>query len=645
MSETFVKTTCTRDCPNTCGLIAHVESGRVVKLTGNKEHPENQGRCCMKCSHFLEHIYDKSRVMYPLKKIDGTFVRISWDAALDEIAERFRELVLDGKASSILYYQGFAARTALKLVNRRFFSLLGNTSLTKGTICGGAGQGSQDLDFGERISHDIQDYENSGSMILWGRNPVATGINLVPAITGIKKRGGTVVLVDPVDTQTAPLCSMHIRPRPGTDAYLAMALARILHENHAEDTVFLEKHCENYSVYKEMIFRFSVEACALACDVSVSEIYAVADILMKQKPVAFVLGWGLHRWEYAHTTLRSIDALGAVCGSIGRSGGGVSQGFEEYAPYDWDVWGDALQPNRRKLYMQLIGSEILSADPPIEAMMITAGNPVAMVPDANLTINALESIPFLVVAGHFLDDTGSLADIFLPVTTYLEEKDIVASYGHSFIGPLNPAIPHMGECKSDFEIFMELGKRFDFADEYVKTADEWLDIIMRPTIEKGISLKQIFDGGVFQPDVPHVPYTDFVFPTPSGKFRLMEEFEYPSYEPPEYPYRLMSVAPKEWLCSEITMEDQPELLPVFLSMQEGEKLQIAEGEICGVESPVGEIRCKVHLVEKQRSDLVVIPRGGWSLAGRNVNLLTLGIVTKVGGGTAYYETRVRLVKI
>lgn len=644
MQTKFI-TTCTRDCPNTCGLVAVVENGKVTDLVGNRENPFNKGKTCLKCRRYLERVYHTERVMHPLKKKGGRFVRISWDEALDEIADRMKEICEKASPESILYYQGFGSRTALKLINRRFFNLLGNTTVTKGTICGGTGQSSQDLDFGCRISHDLRDYNNSKSMILWGRNPVVTGINLLPVMKNIKNKGGSVILIDPVDTETAPLCSLHIKPKPGTDGYLALALSRILHENEAEDRVFLMDRCLHYEEYKKIVFSHTVEEYVNLCDVPVEQMMEVIRVLEEMKPTAFVLGWGLHRWEYAHSSFRAIDALGASAGSIGVSGGGVSQGFEEYAPYDWSVCADELRPNRRKLYMQLLGEELSSADPEIQLAVITAGNPVSMLPNANLTRKALAEIPFLVVAGHFLDDTGVLADLFLPVTSFLEEKDVVASYGHDFIGPLNPAISHMGECKSDFEIFMELGRRFDFGKDYVKSAEEWLEIILKPTINRGIKLDDIFSGGVLNPQAPKVPYADKRFPTPSTKFQLLTDFYLPDRTDTQYDYQLMSTAPKEWLCSELTLTEQTELLPVSINSEEGKRLGLEDGGECIIENQYGMLRCRVRFVVSQRKDLVVVPRGGWGLAGRNVNVLTKGLISKVGDGTPYYETRVNLRKI
>jgi anaerobic selenocysteine-containing dehydrogenase len=379
----------------------------------------------------------------------------------------------------------------LKLVNRRLFNLLGPVTLTRGTVCGGAGQAAQDLDFGLRISHDVNDHANSRLMILWGRNPAATSLNLLPVIKKLNEAGRPVVLIDCVKTESAKLCDLHLAPRPGSDGDLALALSRILLESDAADMGFLENRCENLPAWKAMVLSETLSVRAGRCDLAPSAITDLARMIMENKPVSFVLGWGLHRWVNSHVTMRSIDALGAAAGSIGVSGGGVSQGFEEYQPYDRSVWGDHLQPEgRRRMYMPLLGEELEKADPMIEMAVITAGNPVAMLPDANLVRSGLSKIPFKVVAGHFLDDTARLADVFLPATTFAEEDDVVASYGHSFIAPVNKAIEPLGEARSDFDMFMGLGVRLGLKD-YVKPRAEWLDLIMAPTYAMGVDLESI----------------------------------------------------------------------------------------------------------------------------------------------------------
>jgi anaerobic selenocysteine-containing dehydrogenase len=644
MSERIVKTACTRDCPNTCSLLAKVVDGRVVSLSGDPDSPTNHGRVCRKCPGFVKRAYDPARILHPLVKSGGHLKRASWGEALDLVAGRLAELAASDP-ESILYYQGFGSRTALKLVNRRLFNLLGPATLTKGTICGGAGQGAQDLDYGTRISHDINDHRNSALMVLWGRNPASTSLNLLPVMKRLRETGRPVVLIDCVSTQSVKLCDLHLAPKPGRDSHLALALARLVFEAGREAGPFLAERCQNLEAYRRIVFSETLEARARACDLRPEAIESLAGLMMDNHPVSFVLGWGLHRWQRSHITLRAIDALGAVLGSIGVPGGGVSQGFEEYQPYDWSVWGDQLQPpDRRRLFMPLLGQELDQADPPIRLAVFTAGNPVAMLPDASRVQAAIARIPFKVVGGHFLDDTAQLADVFFPATTFLEEDDVVASYGHSRICPVNQAVEPLGEAKSDFDLFMGLGARLGLPD-YVLPRATWLERIMAPTLKMGVELSAIIGGGAWQPDIPHVPYQDGLFPTPDGKFNLLDEYAPPADHDPERRFALMSVAPAEWLCSEIRPAEHPGRLPVILSPAAASELALSEGEIVWVHNARGRVKAQVKLSPEMRPDLVVVPRGGWGSSGCNVNVLTKALVTVVGMGTPYYETRVDLAKL
>ncbi|HEY8909993.1 MAG TPA: molybdopterin-dependent oxidoreductase [Desulfosporosinus sp.] len=643
-------TTCTRDCPNSCGLSVQVEQGGAVMLGGNPRHPLNQGVACHKAQKFVQRAYSKDRILTPMRRNrkSGAWQRIRWDSALDEIAGRMSEIKDQYGAEAILYYRGFAQRTALRLLNERFFNLFGGVTGTYGTLCGGIGQASQDLDFGCRISHDPLDYENSRSLVLWGRNPVATNPYLLPVIARIRRQGGSVILIDPVASESKRICDVHIQPAPGKDAYLAMATAKRILALGREDREFLKFHSEGFSGFQQILDSFTLEELSQACDVPLQQIKLLADVLLEQKPTGILLGWGLHRWEYAHHMIRSIDALGAVAGLIGVKGGGVSQGFEEYAPYDLDWIGDSLYPDRRKLLMPLIGEEILKAkDPSIHMIFVTAGNPLCMAPNSGKVAAAFAQVPFVVVAGHFLDDTVAQADIFLPSTTFLEEQDIVASYGHNYVGPVNRAVAPLGESRSDFELFQSLAKRFPFGPEFNRSVEEWLPLLLAPLLAQGVTMEELWSGPVRLPCAPMVPYSDRKFATLSGKFQFMTEFDpLPSPEGEEgYPYQLMSVSPYGWLCSEMTPSDQEELTVILIHPEEAVRQSLADGDVVRVISSVGETKARLKLDRGQRQDTIVFPRGRWVKSGSSANLLTRDIVSKVGNGAPYYETKVRIERL
>ena len=648
MNEKTIVTTCTRDCPNTCGLVGTVQNGRLTRLAGNPAHPLTRGKACVKAQRYIERVYSPERVTRPLIRAHRheSWRTAGWDEALDLIAERLKAVAAESGPQAILYYQGYGERTALKLLNRYFFNLLGGVTTTSGSLCGGTGQSAQNLDFGCRISHDPLDHLNSRSMILWGRNPASTNISLVPIIRDIRKRGGQVALIDPAPSRSSALADRHITPRPGTDAFLAMAVTRILLDRGAEDRAFLRDHAEGAAAYEQILKNFNVEELCRRSDVPVEDAHFLADLLIRHSPTATLLGWGMHRHENAHVSIRAIDALGAVSGNIGVAGGGVSQGFEEYGPYDPTHWGDHLNPPRRTLLLPKIGREILDArGPEIRMIFVTAANPVCMAPNTATVTAAFRKAEFVVCTGHFLNDTADLAHVFLPATTFLEEEDVMASYGHNYVGPVNPVMEPVGECRSEFSMFSALAQRFPFADRFTRSAGQWLHDICAPVLKQGRSLEELRQGP-FRLNAPMVPYADRVFPTPSGKFRFPTRFDPATLGTPhpDFPYQLLTTAPHGHICSERTMGDHDPLPVVVLAEEEAERSGLRNGDTVTVESAIGSVQARLATRAGQRRDILVGERGGWLKAGHGLNRLTADIPSTVGGGTPYYETRVRLTK-
>ncbi len=646
-SHKEIYTTCTRDCPNTCGLKARVEDGKLVKLTGSQEHPLTRGKSCVKVLRYVKRVYHKDRVLYPMIRVNGQWERATWDQALDLVADKMHTIAAQDGNEAILYYQGYGERTALKLLNGYFFNLFGGVTTLTGSLCGGTGQGSQNLDFGNRISHDPLDHYNSKSMILWGRNPVSTNISLVPIIRDLRKRGGTVILVDPFKNKSAALAHRHIAPIPGRDVYLAMAITKLILEHGGEDRSFLKQNSVGAEEYLAILDRYTVPELCSWCAVSEEDADFMAQVMLRHRPTSILLGWGMHRHEHAHLSIRAIDALGAISGNIGVPGGGVSQGFEEYGPYDQQYWGEELNPPRRKLLMPCIGEEILNAtNPRIRMIFSTAANPVCMAPNSDKVIKAFKETEFVVYNGHFLDDTADHADVFLPATTFLEEDDVMATYGHNYVGPVNKAIEPLGECLSNFDMFQELSKRFSFASQYRKAWDVWLEKVCTPIWEQGCTPEQLRQGP-FRLDAPMAPYVDGVFSTSSGKFEFMTTFDPADLrdKDPEYPYTLLTIAPHDYICSERTLEDHPPLPPVWLHPEEAARRGVAEGETVLVSSVVGEIQATLCLDPTLRHDCMVAERGGWLKAGHGLNRLTRDMASVVGNGTPYYETTVTLKSI
>lgn len=421
-----------------------------------------------------------------------------------------------------------------------------------------------------------------------------------------------------------------------------MAATKLLMRAGVEDREFMEKHAEGAGDYEAILNRYTEPELADLAGVSSADIAYLADTLVNQKPTAILLGWGLHRHVSAHHSIRAVDALGAVSGNIGKPGGGVSQGFEEYGPYDPTYWGDHLNPPRRTLLMPVIGEEILQArNPDIRMIFVTAANPVCSAPNSRKVAEAFRKAEFVVYSGHFLDDTADHANVFLPATTFLEEEDVAASYGHNYVGPVNRAIAPVGESKSDFRIFFELASRFSFADRFRRGEAEWLRDLCAPIREQGCAMAAL-QKGPFRLDAPMVSYADRVFPIKSGKFGFMREFDPADIAPvdPAFPYKLLTIAPHSHICSERTLPEHPPLPTVTLNPEEASRCGVTDGVSVLVVSPIGEIQAILRTDPEMRRDILAAERGGWIKAGHGFNRLTRDLSSKVGRGTPYYETAV-----
>lgn len=641
-----VVTTCTRDCPSCCGLLAKVEDGRLAAILGNPDHPLNRGGCCAKMKDYVRRVHSPERVLHPMRRTDSGWVRIGWDEALDEVAERLKTTIAQSGPEAVLHYQGYGERTALKLLNGRFFAHLGGATGLRGSLCSGTAYAAMSLDFGERLSHDPLDHLNSRTVILWGRNPAATQFNLTRILASVRKQGGPnsqVWLVDPAATESLALCDRHIQCAPGGDLHLALGAARVALENGWQDDAFIRERTRGFDAYRKLAFSRSVDEHARLAGVPAQDVIDLAERLSRAKPAAILLGWGMHRHVEAHLAVRAVDALAAVTGNIGVPGGGVSQGFEEYGPYDQSAWGADLHPPRRALLLPRIGREILdAADPPVRMIVVSAANPVCMAPDSDTVAQAFGSREFVVCMGHFLDDTARLAHIFLPCAAFLEEDDVVAAYGHNHLGPVNKAVDPPGQCRSQFDIYQDLARRFPFADQYVKPLDEWLEAVCRPFLDKGFSLEELRRGPIRDPDAPMVPWQGGVFRTASGRFEFLDSLPASDVAPQKYPLTLLTTGSSRHLCSELTLAEHDPLPEARIHPDTGRRFGLTDGAEAWLENGLGRVKVLVRFDSRQRPDVCLCRRGGWVAAGHGLNRLIEARASALGDGTPYYQTRVSL---
>ena len=640
--EKVVLTTCTRDCPDACSQFARVRDGRLVELRGNPAHPITRGFLCSRARDFVRRVYSPNRVTTPLRRVDGSWKAIPWSEALDLMAEKLAEYRDRFGSLSVLHYHDNGSTAGLKLLTKRFFNLMGGATTVSGSLCGGAGYAGQTLDFGSRTAHEPVDIPNSRLILIWGRNPMNTNVHLVPFLREARSRGATLVLIDPVRTRTADLCHLHYQPLPGSDGYLAAAMGKVLLEEGLTDRDFVDRHTEGFEGYRATLDGLSLEWLASRCGISTPEVRKLARLYGSTKPAAIWTGWGLQRREFGAEIYRLVDALGALTGNIGVPGGGVSHGIEEREYWDWGLVAAEAAVARRSIARPLIGEGILRAqDPSIKMVVVTCANPANQAPHSLKVRAALQQTEFLVVVDSFLTDTADLAHLFLPATSPFEEEDLVGSFGHHWLGPVNPAIDPVGEARSDLQIFQGLAERLGVKG-MEGTATEWLERLAAPLRPLGITLEMLKAGPVRHPTAPTVPFADRRFPTPSGRFRFTSEVPPNPADERGRRFVLISSHPESSVHAQILPEDQGDPIEVRMNPADAGELGVSEGDEIVLRGGNGRLMGRAVLDATLARGVLHCYQGGWIKYGAGVNQVVPDIITRQGLCAGFYEATVEV---
>jgi anaerobic selenocysteine-containing dehydrogenase len=639
----YVRTACVRDCPDACGIIAAVSEGRVIGLSGDPDHPITKGFLCYRASQYLKRQYSPERVTTPLRKTKGSWKPLSWEDALDLAAERLRYFRDTHGGPSILYYYGTGSLGALKALNRYFFQLFGNVTMKAGDVCAGAGVAAQIMDMGESESHDRDDLANARTVVLWGKNVCTSSPHLIPILKKARRNGSQLILIDPIyDPAACKMVDAYYQPRPGSVGALTLGMAQIILDNGWADPE-IENYVNGFEGYKRLVYAGSKADYARQAGLSTVQMEELTHSYALGKPAAILVGWGLQRYLNGASHVRLIDALAALTGNVGIPGGGVSFYFQRRKGFKLDFLLASEHPDRRLLLEPLLGQEILSAeDPPIKMAWIDAGNPVNQLPDSRGVAKAFESLEFVVVLDQFLTDTASYADLFLPVTTFLEETDVIGAYGHHFISAVQPAVPPPDGVLSDMKIYQLLAGRLGFGHYLEGEEVTWINRLLERPGNNGLSWDGLREKTMRRPDPPYVMFPDRRFSTPSGRFEFIQEFTAQTERDQDYPLRLLSVGSQKWQNSQVLecahpdrpdITVHPEAVPGF-----------RDDESARIVSRIGSLVVRMRLDDRQRRDVVIFHRGLWNKFGCGVNTLIRARSTDHGGGAAYYDEWVRIEK-
>jgi anaerobic selenocysteine-containing dehydrogenase len=673
------------DCPDTCSWVVTVDDGRAVRLAGDPAHPFTRGVLCNKLNGYLAYAGSPERLLHPMRRVGpkgpggGRLERISWDAALDEIAERLTKIRQEFGGEAIWPYVGSGSMGLLQGVyaaGRRLWNVLGASRhrMTICTIAGGVGTGYTLGD--NRVGMDPEALRFSRLIVLWGSNTLTTNQHLWRSITAARRQGAALVVIDPIRTRTADAADVHLAPVPGTDAALALGLLHVVLAEGAEDREFIERHTLGWEAFRRRILEYPPERVAGITGLPAEAIVALGRRIAHTRPTAIRLTMGLQRHGGGGMAVRTITCIPGVTGDWRHPGGGAGYDTRGFFGVDWGaLYRDDLRAApARSLSMTRLGEGLLEVgDPPVQALVVSASNPVASVPhQTKLRRGLARSDLFTVVVEHFPTDTVEYADLVLPTTMQIEHADLLISYGHLYISWNEPAVAPPGECLPSTEIYRRLARRLGLDVPCLYDSDEAMARQLldsgHPSL-RGITLERLRERGWMRlayPE-PFLPFADG-FPSPSGKLEFYTERmaaagldPLAGYTPPyeaaqqdtplaaRFPLALIAGADHYYVNSvfaNVAGQRRRSGPPVVrIHPDDAAARGLRAGQEARVFNERGAFVAEVEVTDRVRPGVIASTKGRWPghvKGGTTVNATVDERDSDMGGGAVFHDNRVEV---
>ena len=670
---TIVKGACPHDCPDTCALEVHVKDGIAVKVMGAAAHAPTAGVLCTKVARYTERTYHPDRLLHPMRRIgskgEGRFERISWETAVATVAERLKAVAAEDPEQILPYsYAGTMGLVQGESMSMRFFHKLG-ASLLDRTICASAGTAGHEITLGSRIGVDVELADQAKLIIFWGSNAITSSVHFWARAQEAKRRGATLIAIDPYRSLTAEKCHRHIALLPGTDSALALGLMHVLIRDGLIDRDYVQRHTLGFEGLRERASKYDPAKVASICGITAGEIESLAQLYGSTRPALIRANYGMQRARGGGMSTRNIACLPALVGAFRDAAGGIllSTGGNFHVDRGALERPDLLAGRTpRTINMSTIGDALLDRAAPVKAVIVYNSNPVAVAPDSTRVVRGFEREDlFTVVLEHFQTDTADYADILLPATTQLEHLDVVKPYGHYYMMANNPAIAPLGEAKPNSEIFRMLAAAVGFTEPCFSDSDETIAQAALPQdwdfdAVRRVGWKRVgIATGVAR-------FADGGFDTPSGKVEFYSARAaglgldpLPDYIAPREDTR--SAAALRYPLAMISPPARHFLNSSFVNVQ---SLRAAEGEpwldihpddaatrgvIAGnyvrVFNDRGSLELRARVTDRARRGVVVGLSVWWKkLArdGKNANELTSSELTDMGRAPTFYDCLVQV---
>jgi anaerobic selenocysteine-containing dehydrogenase len=676
-----VKSVCPHDCPSACSLVVSAADGRVLSVTGDPDHPFTRGVICGKVHAYAERVHSPLRIAFPLRRVGpkgrGEFARVSWAAAITEIADRWRAVIARSGAEAILpfSYAGTMGRIQYH-AGHPFFHALGASRLDR-TICVSTAYAGWKATLGRVTGNDSEQMVGAALVVLWGVNAAYTTINVMTLVRRAREAGAWVVCIDPYRTRTAKQADEHLMVRPGTDGALALAVMHVLAREGLVDRAYIARATTGYERLVPHLAGYAPAEMAPIVGLPVDVIVGFARRFGATRKAFIRAGIGLSRHDNGGMACRAIACLPALTGAYADPNGGALLSSSDAFGFDLAVLErpDLMpHPAPRVINMIQLGRALTDErlGPPIESLYVYNSNPAAVCPNQELVLRGLARADlFTVVHEQIMTDTARYADLVLPATTSLEHTDLYKSFGHLYVQLAEPVIPPLAEAKPNREVFWLLARALGLRDPHFEKTDEQL---IRELLASGdaslagVTFERLRAEGSVRLNLPR-PYLPFAHgaPTPSGKV----EFYSPALEARGLPglptwtplvegpanaelarrYPLQCIVPPNrfFLNSSFSQSD-------LLRARQGRPTVLVAPTDAAVRGVGGGDRVRVYnargsavfvaeVTNDTRPGVAVIEGIWWhrlQAGGRGVNVLTSDREADLGGGPALHSNLVEI---
>ena len=669
---------CPHDCPSTCALEVTHDNNNIFKVKGAKKNTYTSGVVCAKVSRYSERTHHPNRLKKPLMRIgnkgSGDFKEITWENALDEVANNFLTITQKYGSEAIWphYYAGTMGLVQRDGINRLRHNL--KYSGQHSTICNTITDSGFKAGVGKFTGPDPREMAVADIILVWGGNPASTQVNVMKHIQKARKvRKAKLIVIDPYLNRTAKVADIHYAIKPGTDGALACSLIHIMFRDNYADRNYMQKYTDDPIGLEKHVKKFTPKWASNITGLSIMEIEELARIYGSTERVYTRLGYGFARQRNGASAMHSVVSLSTVCGKWKYQGGGAFYKNADIYKIDKTLIEglDVIDKNIRVLDQSRIGSiltgdkEALKNGENIYGMIIQNTNPLIVSPESALVRQGFSRDNlFICVHEQFMTETARYADIILPATTFVEHDDLYIAGGHQHITFGPKLITPVGESRSNHFVLVELAKRLGANHKGFKmTEREIIDDTLK--ISKHGSLLELEKNGWkdVQPDFNSSHFING-FGHDDKKFHFKPNWKkigpyhsqmpkYPDFQDTteniseKHPFRLVTAPAHNYLNSSFTetfsskkKEAKPraKIHPLDL-----EKLNLSDNDEIILGNDRGKVILNVESFEGLQQGVVIV-EGIWPseafIGKEGINTLVGSDPVPPNGGAAFHDTAV-----